>query len=105
MLDTRACAVTGCREACPASHLMCIRHWRMVPVALRREVGAAFSRWRRAISRSRGRGCTQDTFNTITHLRETQQMAIAAVIEKEVKRDLAKQEGQDRLFPPSPNAG
>lgn len=100
MLETRPCAVTGCREACPGSHLMCIRHWRMVPVALQRAVRDAFNRWRSAIARSRGGGCTQQTFDTVTELRKVQQMAINAVIEKEVKRDLSRQEGQGPLFGP-----
>lgn len=102
MLETRACAIEGCREACPSSHLMCIRHWRMVPAAMQRAVRDAFQRWRRAVSRAnrRGGGCTQNSFDTINALRKVQQMAVSAVIEKEVKRDLNRQEGQGPLFRP-----
>lgn len=100
MLETRACAITGCPAACPSSHLMCVPHWRMVPIALRRAVSNAFGQWRRAIARAGRRrgGCTQDTFDTITRLREAQRMAIDAVMLKEAKRDESRQEGQNHLF-------
>lgn len=77
---------------------MCIAHWRMVPAPLRRAVRDAFQRWRRAISRRRGRGCTEDTFSTVTELRKVQQMSINAVVEKMVRRDINRQEGQSALF-------
>lgn len=69
----------------------------MVPAPLQRAVGEAFRRWRSAIGRAR-KGCTEETFNAATELRKVQQMAINAVIEKEVQRDLKRQEGQDPLF-------
>ncbi len=93
MLETHACAVPGCREACPSSHLMCVRHWRMVPASLQRSVRRAYVRWRCATRRDSRKEAADA-------LRIEQQLAIAAVVEKEVKRDLAKREGQDTLFSP-----
>lgn len=95
MLETHACALPGCREACPSSHLMCIRHWRMVPSSLRRMVRVAFNVWRRAVS---GRLELQIITQRAGELRKAQQMATHAVLEKEAKRDLKRQEGQDPLF-------
>ncbi len=77
---------------------MCIPHWRMVPAEIQRGVKAAYRAWRSAISRNRRRGRTQDTFNAAHALRVAQQLAIDAVRQKEIKRDLTKQENQDRLF-------
>lgn len=38
---THTCHAIGCSKPCPPSHLMCERHWFMVPVPLRRAVWAA----------------------------------------------------------------
>ncbi len=100
MLDTHPCAIAtaGCREACPTSHLMCVLHWRMVPMSLQREVWSAYRRWRSAISRNGRRGCTEESFNSIRALHDVQKMAIQAVVEKLRTRDDDRQEGQSRIF-------
>lgn len=38
------CHVTECKEPCPRAHLMCPRHWRAVPLSLRRAVLDAYQR-------------------------------------------------------------
>lgn len=73
---------------------MCVPHWRMVPAALRRMVLTAYGSWRRVV---RGRELEIITARA-AELRKAQEMAIAAVREKQTQRDLAKQETQDRLF-------
>lgn len=93
MLETHACAIPGCRVACPTSHLMCILHWRMVPAPLGRDLNEAFRAWRSGRSRR-----SADVMELIKRLRKAQDQAVAAVVEKEVKRDLAKKEGQGGLF-------
>ena len=40
-LRTHPCAATGCQHQVPGRMLMCMDHWRMVPVAIRREVRQA----------------------------------------------------------------
>jgi hypothetical protein len=95
VLDTHACALPGCREACPTSHLMCVDHWRMVPAALRVMVRMAYQVWRRAVSGNRS---MEMKVQRAAELRKVQQMAVAAVTEKLVKKDLNRQESQDRLF-------
>ena len=47
MLETHPCPISGCREACPKHHLMCVAHWRMVPKILQDEVYAAHRPLRR----------------------------------------------------------
>lgn len=36
------CHALGCEDYCPPRHLMCGRHWRMVPPELQRGVWAAY---------------------------------------------------------------
>lgn len=40
----RSCAAIGCALSTHAPLLMCVDHWRMVPVALRRQIWAAWKR-------------------------------------------------------------
>lgn len=37
------CPVEGCKDAVKAGHLMCLKHWRLVPTRLQRAVN---STWR-----------------------------------------------------------
>lgn len=78
---------------------MCIPHWRMVPAPTRRALRQAFRRWRYAIHKRRGRGCSQETFDTATALRQVQAQAIAAVREKELRK-LTANPAQETLLPP-----
>jgi hypothetical protein len=42
------CPVRHCREfEVPDNHIMCRRHWMMLPLAMQAEVIAAFATWRR----------------------------------------------------------
>jgi hypothetical protein len=96
VLDTHACAVPGCREACATSHLMCILHWRMVPASLRTMVRVAYQAWRRSVSGSRP---LEMKVQRASELRKAQQMAVNAVVEKLVRKDIQRQEGHGNLFP------
>ncbi len=87
-LDTHACAAAPCREACPPAHLMCVRHWRMVPMALRREIWTALRAVRRVPATR-----AEDYLQAVRALRATQDAAIAAVRAKEV----AKQDRIDKV--------
>lgn len=78
---------------------MCMAHWRMVPAPNRRAIREAFRHWRYAIAKRRGRGCSQQTFETATALRQVQARAIAAVREKELKKLMANP-AQETLIPP-----
>ena len=37
-IDEHHCHARGCTRACPPEHLMCWKHWRMVPDHLQRAV-------------------------------------------------------------------
>lgn len=77
------CHARGCPTHVPPSMLMCLKHWRMVPEALKREV------WRTHV---RGQEVRKDP--TPEYLRAAD-AAIRAVAEKE-----ARQPGQLRLKEP-----
>ena len=91
MIETHGCAADGCAEACPRQHLMCIRHWRMVPAALRREVIAAYRTYQREGQRGRRmhRHCQE--------LIDAQNRAVAAVREKELRKFAKGEESQHGL--------
>lgn len=88
MIDTHPCAAEGCIEPCPRSHLMCGRHWRMVPKALRNSVWAAFRRFERQINLGK------TTTEAAQDLLDSKARAIASVREKEIRRELRRSEGQ-----------
>lgn len=48
---SHTCHLPSCREACPPAHLMCRKHWRMVPSDLAKEVYDTVKR--------RGRRCDE----------------------------------------------
>lgn len=52
-MSEHTCHALGCRAPCPPRHLMCARHWSMVPAALQREVYRTV--------RLRGRGGSVDS--------------------------------------------
>jgi len=93
-LETHECAAEGCSEACPLAHLMCVRHYRMVPAPLRRAVWTAYRTYVR---------CTSSTANAnrllrcVKDLRGAQTAAIAAVREKEVRKQQRIEEIQTPL--------
>lgn len=90
-LDTHPCAAEGCTEACPRTHLMCVRHWRMVPKALRNSVWAAFRRFDRQVNTGK------TTREAAQELLDAKARAIAAVREKEIRKELRRSEHQPGL--------
>lgn len=78
------CAAEECRDEIPRKHLMCLRHWRMVPAAIQREVLEAWRRLR----------CGGEVVERYT---KAVKQAVAAVREKEIKRDIKKHEHGDTL--------
>lgn len=90
-LQTHRCAVERCSEACPLSHLMCVRHWRMVPAELRRNVFTAYRGWV-GVRRRKGIGGA-----AAGELGAAQAAAIAAVREKEVRKQRRIEELQKPL--------
>ena len=42
-MTTHRCPVRGCRQEVPATLLMCLRHWRMVPKPIRDAVWATYA--------------------------------------------------------------
>lgn len=99
MTTLGTCPVDGCKEPLPHQHLCCIRHWRMVPVALRREVTAAFKPYAsaiRGVSRLHARRRSGAEILALANaLRAAQARAIAAVNEKETRRAIAAAAGGD----------
>jgi hypothetical protein len=89
------CPVEGCQEPLPHQHLACVRHWRMVPVALRREVTAAFKAYRGVMRRPVR--SAREIHEVADKLRAAQARAIAAVNEKETKRAIAAAAAGDVL--------
>lgn len=94
MLETHACNAEGCSQACPTSHLMCVRHWRMVPADLRREVFAAYREFKGA---RRRQGCSS-AITAAQALRVAQANAIAAVRAKEQLKQVRLETLQKPLF-------
>jgi hypothetical protein len=90
-IETHECAADGCTDPCPMAHFMCIRHWRMVPKPLRDEIWAAVHeyRWHGAAGRRSMHNCKR--------LALAHDMAIAAVLEKELRRAVARGRGQSTL--------
>lgn len=41
-MSAHHCHAIGCDDPCPPAHLMCRRHWRLVPKVLRDAVWAAY---------------------------------------------------------------
>lgn len=82
----QACAAVGCVAQTHAPLLMCVDHWRLVPVALRRQVWAAWQR----VGREPG-------------ARETHAKAVQAAVEAVHGKQLAKKARRDAgtgdLFP------
>lgn len=85
-LETHPCKAEGCGEPCPRTHLMCVRHWRMVPAPLRREVWAEARRFKQQSMAKHA----QQFLDAIAR-------AVAAVREKEIRRELKRGEGQAGL--------
>lgn len=96
MATFNTCPVEGCKEPLPHQHLCCIRHWRMVPVNLRRGVMLAFKAWRSTTYKFSG-ATAEGILASAEVLRERQREAIAAVNEKETKRAIAAAAGGDVL--------
>lgn len=46
------CSVESCPAETPIAHLMCGRHWFMVPAAMKTEVNDAYAAFRRTVPKS-----------------------------------------------------
>ncbi len=90
MIETHPCAADGCSEACARGFFMCIRHWRMVPMALRRELRSAWAAFSRGC-RLPGREAVRKTVNAV---REAEARAVAAVRDKELRKLTQREELQ-----------
>ena len=80
------CAAEGCTKEISRGLLMCIDHWRMVPHATQLEVKRAWRAFQSA-------GITERK----AYL-DAVKRAVAAVREREIKRQTKRQEGQPALF-------
>lgn len=69
------CHAEGCRAEVPPRLLMCLRHWRMVPVRLQREV------WRTYRKGQEIDKCPSEDYLV------AQRAAVEAVAQKEGRRD------------------
>ena len=45
-MTSHTCRAVRCVKLIPMDMLMCAKHWRMVPLALRREVWREYRRWK-----------------------------------------------------------
>lgn len=89
--ETHKCEADGCDRQVAREKFMCIDHWRMVPMNLKREVWRV---WRRFNSAQRTRMLTM---TEVKELRTAQANATTAVREKEIKRQLKNQSSGDNL--------
>ncbi len=85
---THHCHAIGCSTVCPPRHLMCLPHWRMVPLPLAREVWRNYRLWQEI-----------DKQPSKAYL-EAAQRAIDAVHEKELKRQARHDARGDLLGDP-----
>lgn len=92
MIETHECEAEGCKAACPRDKFMCLPHWRMVPAPLQREVYGAYRAFLRV------KKPPEAVRAAIKRLREAHAMAITSVREKEIKRQLRREEGQHPLI-------
>jgi hypothetical protein len=93
---THQCVADGCARQIARDEFMCIDHWKMVPRALQRDV------WRgwRNYEYLRTHGGL--TFEDVKRVRALQAPAIAAVREKEIKRQVRRDAAGDVLDLPQP---
>ena len=90
---THTCAATGCQHEIASHLLMCVDHWRMVPVDLRRPVLAT--------NRERIR---LRTVASVLAYREAVANAVAALAAKQTRKMNERAAVEGDLFPePSPN--
>lgn len=77
------CHARGCESECPPQHLMCHKHWRMVPLRLQREVWKHYR-----VGQCDDKRPSSEWF-------EAAEAAIAAVAKREVElaEEKAKREG------------
>lgn len=76
---THTCAATGCQHLIAMHLLMCMDHWRMVPVVYRREVLATY--------RVMGRGDWQARLDARTDYLKAVDNAVAALATKQTKKN------------------
>jgi hypothetical protein len=72
------CAAEGCQLQVPLRLLMCVDHWRMVPVAVRREILGAWKRRRSAD--------VSEQIDAVADYRGAVARAVAAVKEKQERK-------------------
>lgn len=86
--DLHTCAAEACDKQISSRLLMCIDHWRMVPKALQRLVYSTCRNWS---------GVRYAAGNAHDLYRGAVTQAVAAVREKEIKRQLKKDSTGDIL--------
>lgn len=92
---THRCAAVGCQHDIPLHLLMCIDHWRMVPVALRREVTQTFRDANRNLSAT----------GLALHLHAVNE-AVAALQSKQIQKNTTRAALEGDLFgSPEPDPG
>lgn len=87
-LRTHTCAATGCQHLIGSRLLMCIDHWRMVPIAIRREVLQAVKDMR----------VDRRNLDVVTRYRDAVARAVAAVEEKQERKAVAQAGPSGSLF-------
>lgn len=89
---THTCAATGCQHEIASHLLMCVDHWRMVPVALRRAV----------LATNRDRVRLKSVASVLAY-REAVASAVAALAAKQTKKNDERAAVEGDLFAqPSP---
>lgn len=89
--STHRCAAQGCQHLVSTRMLMCMDHWRMVPVATRREVTAAWKRWLKAND-------WQERHDARCDMNKAQAKAVDEVAAKQLRRAAAADERTPRLI-------
>lgn len=91
--EWHACAAEWCGALCARGYFMCLRHWRMVPLALRHELRIAWGSFRRL----RAAADREGRKRRVEAVRAAQARAVAAVREKELKKFAVREAAQSGL--------
>lgn len=85
---THTCAAAGCQHEVLLRMLMCMDHWRMVPIAIRREVLQALIEMKK----------DRRSLELVTRYRDAVAQAVAAVQEKQERKAAAQAGPSGSLF-------
>ena len=75
-LRIHTCKATGCQHVISVRMLMCLDHWRMVPIAIRREISTTYRELR----------LDPRSLAAVNTYRDTVDRAVAAVEEKQERK-------------------